>query len=255
MTAPTTRRKAPVVPPQHGAWGFLGLPLLLGAAAGGWSAWLIPFAVAWVSAHPAGWAVTGLLTARRPSRFRRAALLWIPVCVTAGAVVLSARPWLIWVLLGYLALFGVNLGFARARRERSMANDLVLIAECALLVPVVAGVAAGSQPWAAMTAAPVLAAAALTAVALIGSTLHVKSLIRERANPAYTAAARAFSLAAVVATLALAIAAGWWWPVAAFVLLAARAAWWHDPSWRPSRIGMVELAGLVSVATAGFLTF
>ncbi|UKD57361.1 hypothetical protein L3Q65_11745 [Amycolatopsis sp. FU40] len=106
-----------------------------------------------------------------------------------------------------------------------------------------------------MTAAPVLAAAALAAVALVGSTLQVKSLIRERANPAYTVAARAFSLAAAFVAAGLAVAAGWWWPAVAFVLLSARSLWRHDPSRRPSRIGLVELAGLVSVAAAGFLTF
>ncbi|WIV53231.1 YwiC-like family protein [Amycolatopsis nalaikhensis] len=248
-----TRRRAPVVPPQHGAWGFLALPLLLGIAAAGWSSWLVPLAVAWVAAYPCSWALTGLLTARRPGRFRTAALVWTPVTVLAGAPVLVTHLWLFWVLLGFLGLFGVNLWQARLRRERSLANDLVLIAECVLLVPVVAGVVAGGvAPWAAMTAAPVLAAAVVTALALVGSTLHVKSLIRERANPAYTHAARVFALAALVVAV---VVPALRWLVVPFALLAARAVWWHDPSWRPSRIGVVELAGLVSVAATGFLAF
>jgi hypothetical protein len=96
----------------------------------------------------------------------------------------------------------------------------------------------------------VLAAAVITALTLVGSTLHVKSLIRERANPAYTHASRIFALAAPIAVY---LVPGQWWPVVPFVLLAARALWWHDPSWRPARIGSVELAGLVSVAVTGFL--
>ena len=245
-------RRDPVVPPQHGAWGFLGLPLLLGVAASGWSPWLPLLAVAWVAAYPTSWAILGLLTARRRERFRRAALIWTPVCVVAGVPLLVTHPWLGWVLLAYLALFAVNLLQARRRRERSMSNDLVLIAECVLLVPVVAGVVDGVDD--ALTV-DVLLAMLATALTLVGSTLHVKSLIRERSNPAYTTASRVVAVASPVAMAAACAAAGTsWWLAVPFVLLAARAIWWHDPTWRPVRIGLVELAGFVLVAAAGFLT-
>lgn len=245
-------RRDPVVPPQHGAWGFLGLPLLLGVAAAGWSPWLPLLAVAWVAAYPCSWAVTGLLTARRRTRFRRAALLWTPVCVAAGLPLLVTHPWLLWVLLAYLALFAVNLLEARRRRERSIANDLVLIAECVLLVPVVAGVVDGVGD--AVTV-DVLLAMLATGLTLLGSTLHVKSLIRERTNPAYTTASRVVAVASPVVVVVACAAAGTAWLLAVpFVLLAARAVWWHDPTWRPVRIGLVELAGFALVAAAGFLT-
>ena len=246
-------RRDPVVPPQHGAWGFLALPLLLGVAAAGWSPWVLALTVAWVAAYPASWAVTGLLTARgRRDRFRRAVLLWSPVCLVAGLPLLVTHAWLGWVLLGYLALFAVNLLEARRRRERSMTNDLVLVAECVLLVPVVAGVVDGVDD--ALTT-DVLLAMLATGLTLVGSTLHVKSLIRERGNPAYTTASRAFAVASPVVVAAACAAAGTsWWLAAPFVLLAARAIWWHDPGWRPARIGLVELAGFILVAAAGFLT-
>lgn len=245
-------RRDPVVPPQHGAWGFLGLPLLLGIAAAGWSPWLPVLAVAWVAAYPASWATTGLLTARRRRRFRRAALVWTPVCVVAGIPLLATHRWLSWVLLAYLVLFAVNLAEARRRRERSMANDLVLVVECVLLVPVVAGVVEG--PGEARTA-DVLLAMLVTALALVGSTLHVKSLIRERNDPAYTTASRVVAVASpALVAVACAASGTSWLLVLPFVLLAARAIWWHDPTWRPARIGMVELAGFVLVAAAGYLT-
>jgi hypothetical protein len=239
------------VPPQHGAWGFLALPLVLGIAAAGWSPWLLALAVAWVAAYPASWAVTGLLAARRRDRFRRAALIWSPACVVAGLPVLLAHPWLAWVLLAYLALFAVNLLEARLRRERSMTNDLVLVTECVLLVPVVAGVVDGTDD--AVTA-DVLLAMLATALTLVGSTLHVKSLIRERNNPAYTTAARVFAVASPVVVVAACAAAGTTsWLALPFVALAARAIWWHDPGWRPVRIGLVELAGFALVAATGLL--
>ena len=243
-------RRDPILPPQHGAWGFLGLPLLLGVAVSGWSPWLPPLAVAWVAAYPSSWALTGLLTARRRERFRKPALVWTPVCVVAGAPVLVTHLWLGWVLLAYLALFAVNLQQARGRRERSMTNDLVLVAECVLFVPVVAGVVDAAST----TTSDVLLAMLVTGLALVGSTLHVKSLIRERNNPAYTTASRVVAVASpVVVLVACVVADTSGWLAAPFVLLAARAIWWHDPGWRPVRIGLVELAGIILVAAAGFL--
>ncbi|MCB0894314.1 MAG: YwiC-like family protein [Nocardioidaceae bacterium] len=256
--APARSRRDPVVPPQHGAWGFLGLPLLTGVAAAGWSPWALLLAVAWVAAYPCSWAVTGLLTARRPERFRRAALVWAPPCVLAGVLLLVTHVWLVWVLLAYLVLFAVNLQQARRRRERSIENDLVLIAECTLLVPVLAGVVDGASglraPISAMTTTDVLLAMLVTALTLVGSTLHVKSLIRERNNPAYTTASRVVAVLTPFVLAAACLATGTSaWLAAPFVLLAARAVWWHDPTWRPARIGLVELAAFVLVAVAAFI--
>lgn len=261
MAAPVATkltRKAPIVPPQHGAWGFLGLPLVLGIAVGGWSADLLLLAVAWVAAYPASWAITGLLTAKRPQRFRRAAVVWAPIAALAGAPLVALHPWLGWVLLAFLLLFGVNLDLARAGRERSMTNDLVLIAECALLVPVLAGVVSGADgfrlPTGTMTAGPVLLAAAICALTLVSSTLHVKSLIRERRNPAYARASRALAVASAPLVAGLAVAAGEpWWLGLPFVALGVRSVFLHNPAWRPGRIGMIELAGFVLVASTALV--
>jgi len=251
-------KRPPLVPAQHGAWGFLGLPLVLGTAAAGWSPWLPLLGISWVAAYPASWALTGILTARRPERFHHAALLWVPVCTLAGTPVLVAHPWLVWVAMVYLALFGVNVQQARTHRERSLTNDLVLIAECALLVPVLAGIGAGAHglllPLRRMSAGPVLTAALACALTLIGSTLHVKSLIRERRNPAFSTAARGFAVAAPVLMAAgCAVAGASVWMAAPFLWLAARALWLHDPSRRPAQIGMLELGGFLAVAATALL--
>jgi hypothetical protein len=179
--------------------------------------------------------------------------VWLPVCAAAGLPLLIGRPWLGVVLAGYLLLFGVNLAQARRRRERSLTNDLVLIAECVLFVPVVAGVATDRTglvpPGAAMTTASVLVAALVCALTLIGSTLHVRSLIRERNNPAFTRVSRTFAVACPAVVLGACGAANRaWWVTIPFVLLAGRACWLHKPSWRPGRLGMVELLGFVVVA-------
>jgi hypothetical protein len=246
-----------VVPDQHGAWGFLLLPVVLGVAAGGWAAAVPVLVVAWVAAYPLTWALTGLLTAPRPERFRRALVVWSVVAVPAAVAAVVLRPWLVWVGAAYVLLFLVNLWFARRRRERDLANDLVLVAECTAMVPVVAGVAATggwSAPIGAMTETDVLVLALACALTLVGSTLHVKSLIRERRNPRFAVASRWYAVASLgVVTVTVALTTVGWPLVAPFVALAARAFLVRDPRLRPARIGLVELACLLLLAGCAFL--
>jgi len=250
-------RKDRVVPDQHGAWAFLLLPVVLGTVAGGWAAAVPVLVVAWVAAYPLTWALTGLLSAPRPGRFRRALAVWSVVAVPAAAAAVVLRPWLVWVGAAYVLLFLVNLWFARQRRERALANDLVLVAECTAMVPVVAGVAATggwSPPVDAMTATDVLVLALACALALVGSTLHVKSLIRERRNPRFALASRWYAVASVVVAAVAVVVTEVRWPlVVPFVALAARAYVVRDPRMRPSRIGLVELACLVVLAVCALL--
>lgn len=97
------------LPPQHGAWAFLGLPLVLGAIVAPMSWLLAVLAVAWAAVYPLSYAALGLVRARRPQRFRRPFAVWLALVSPAVVVLLVTRPWLIWVGLGYLLLFAVNL--------------------------------------------------------------------------------------------------------------------------------------------------
>jgi hypothetical protein len=91
---------------------------------------------------------------------------------------------------------------------------------------------------------------------LAGSTLHVKSLIRERRDPRYARASRAFAVSSLVVSVAL--AAKWglpegWALVVPFAALAVRA---FLVGRRPARamvIGLVELAMFALVTVAAWL--
>ena len=251
-------RRSPVVPNQHGAWAFLALPVALAATVSGWHPALVPLVVAWVAAYPLAWGLTGVLAAPRPERFRRAVAVWAPVAVPAAAVTVAWRPWLVWVGLLYLVGFAVSLRYARARDERALGNDLVLVAQCAAMVPVVVGVAAAggwAPPFEALDHRTWLLAG-VCAAALVGSTLHVKSLIRERRDPRYARASRAFAVVCVPASGVAAAAWGTpsgWFLVVPFAALAVRSFLVDDPTWRPARVGLVELALLVVLATCAAL--
>ncbi|WP_344773475.1 YwiC-like family protein [Nocardioides panacisoli] len=252
-----TRGRRQLLPHQHGAWAFLVLPLLLGLCVAGWSVLLVPLAFAWIASYPFSWAVAASVSMPRPERYRDAVVLWGVVSAAAGLVVLLQRPWLVWVLLVYGAAFAVNLDFARRRSERAIANDLLLVAECSLVVPVAAGVLAGGDgwepPWSAMSGSAVLVWTVVCVLTLVGSTLHVKSLIRERRDPRYTRASQAFAVASVPVAAALALVGGvpWWAVTVPLALLAGRALWLHDPTMRPGRLGMIELVCFVAVVAGG----
>ena len=252
------RRSDRVVPDQHGAWAFLALPVALAVTHTGWFVLLVPTLLAWVAAYPLSWAATGRLTARRPERFDRALVTWAPVALLTGTPVLVLTPWLVWVLFAYGGLWLVNLSFARRRRERSLLNDLVLVAECTLMVPVTLGIAAGDRDWSppvrTFDAGTVLLVV-MCAVALTGSVLHVKSLIRERNDPRFADVSSLFSAAGAVLVAVVAEATGGSaWAVLPFVVLAVRTWLARGRRWRPASIGMVELAGLALVVVGAALS-
>jgi len=67
------------LPPQHGAWAFLALPLALGAVLAPASPLLLVLTVAWVAAYPLSYAALGLARARRKQRFVRPLVVWLAV--------------------------------------------------------------------------------------------------------------------------------------------------------------------------------
>ena len=249
------------MPPQHGAWAFLGLPVIVALPLTSWTPLLVLLAGAWVTAYPASYFVLAIArdSASRhpdPGRYARPLAAWSVAVAVLGLPLLFAQPWLAWVLGGYLGAFMVNLAFARRRDERSLVNDIVLILECTAMVPVtwlVGFAATGSAP--ALDAVPTDVWIAMVAVALLlaGSTLHVKSLIRERNDPRYARASR------LVALLSLLVAVGlaWAWGLPAGAVLVLPFAWFlarsmllANPSMRPGRLGMIELVGFLLLAGA-----
>lgn len=251
------RRAARVyVPPQHGAWAFLGLPLVLGALLSGLHWLLIPLVIAWVAAYPLSYAALGLVRGRQPERFRAPLLVWSVIVVPAAALLVWARPWLLVIGVGYLMLFGINAVYARRRDERALGNDLVFVVECSAMVVVASAIDSPAAPWSTGVSREAWLLTLACALVLLGSTLHVKSLIRERADPRYAEASRAFALASVVGSLG--VAAAWGvpaglWLVVPFVGLAARAYAIPGRSLRPGVIGMVELAMFVLLGVCAAL--
>jgi hypothetical protein len=254
------RLKSAYIPPQHGAWAFLGLPLVLGGLASPWTPLLLFLGIAWIAAYPLSYAALGLVRAKRPQRFRRPFLLWLAIVTPAVAVLVWWRPWLLWVGAAYSALFAVNVHYARRNDERALANDAVFVIECTAMVVVTWAVATGQKslrpPDLAEMPTEVWVLVGVCALVLLGSTLHVKSLIRERRDPRFARASRVFATLSVPMSILLATWWGWpqgAWLVAPFVFLGVRAFVVGRAPTRPGVIGMVELAGFLLVVVSVML--
>jgi len=248
------------VPPQHGAWAFLALPVLLGALVTPWTPLILLLALAWIAVYPMSYAAFGLVRAKRSRRFRRPLLVWSLVAAAPALVLVVARPWLVWVGAVYALFFLVNLRYARRNDERALTNDMVFVFECAAMVLVTWAVGVGGRTFVPPLPAAIPVEAwvltAIAALAMTGSTLHVKSLIRERRDPRFARASQVFAVLAVVAVAALGVVwglpAGWWLAVP-FVALAVRAFAVGRRPMKPMAIGMVELAGFVLVYAGAVL--
>lgn len=233
----------------------MGLPILLGIWVAPWTPLLFVAAIGWIVAFPASYFTLAVLRYPKPERFRRPLAIWAGAGIPLALILLVTRPWLVWLGVAYLLAFAINVAFARRRDERAMTNNAIFIIECAAIIPAMWGIGAipSGLSLAEFAAAPasVWVSTAACAMALVGSTLHVKSLIRERNDVRFRVASQVWAVLCVAASLALAAAAGL--PaglllVTPFAYLAIRSFAVVGRKLTPGRIGVIELVGFLLLA-------
>lgn len=249
------------IPPQHGAWAFLIVPLVVGFTLAPITSAGVAFALAWILAYPVGYfggrgllvrIRRGSLTRLARREFRRG-VPWAIALALVGVPLLVARPWL--ALAGFVvaAVWSASLVITLRRSERDLGNDLVLVVLAVLAVPLVWLVSApGATPaggfWPDSVAIPgeLWLATAATGTFLFGSVLHVKSLLREAGNVRFRRLSVGYH---VVALVVFAVASLWW--LVGFGPALIRSVLLR-PGLRPAMIGAVEtvVAILFVVAAA-----
>ncbi|MDD2858202.1 MAG: YwiC-like family protein [Candidatus Nanopelagicales bacterium] len=243
------------VPPQHGAWAFLVVPLMLAAIAGARGTAAMVFAATWVIAYPAtyfgGRALIYRLRngagSRKAAAAARSTLVW-GAGLAVGSIALTLhQPWIAIPGAVVAAIWGCSMVLTLRGRERGITNDLVLVILASVAPVLMWQVASGAAspvatPWA------IRVAAMASLLLFIGSVVHVKSLIRESDD------ARWHWASVIVHLAALALAA-WmsWWLVIPFGLALLRTVVMR-PGLRPGAIGMVELVVCITlVITFAFI--
>lgn len=260
------------VPNQHGVWGMLLFPPLLGILLGGWS-WvdsvLLP---AWWGAYFAYWAWSQWLRTRSP---RRRALLLPPLGVytawTAawGLVALVLAPYLVQWAVPLVPLAAVAGWEVRQGRERSLASGLSTTAIASLFTTITfqlgvggAGGFLGTGPTAQSVGWPhAWVATALMAAYFCGTVPYVKTMIRERFNMVLLVATTAAHVLVAGASFWLASNGEVSWTVAVvWVALVVRTVvmplrQWHlarvtHRPMRPKVVGLTELVFCVLVTVS-----
>jgi len=237
---------------------MLIVPALVGAGRAGFA----PVHAALAATLLAGWLwfnAAGLAArAVRRSRYAAPLLVYGAAAAACGAVALWLRPSLLAWLVLFVPLAAVSLLHSWRRADRALSNDAATIAAACLFAAVMYDAArpgAARAEWEAMGWVVV----ALFAY-FFGTALYVKTVIRERANPAYHrlsvgyhAAWAAFwagsGLAGVPAGAGTRVALS-----AFFAVLTARAALMAGRRVRPLYVGLGEIVASVAV-TAIALTW
>jgi len=246
-TPPAVPWRAIALPVEHGGWGFLAEPVILGlvlapSAAGACLA--VAALAAFLARHPLRLL---LLDRRRGARYPRTALAervaagyaLLALGHLAGALALASAPF--WPPLGAAAPLGlVALAFdARGRSREALpeAAGAVALGAAATAIALAGGASAG----------PAWSAWALLALRAVTSVLYVRARIRlDRGLAAGPRAVHVGHAAALAGAVGLAAAGGapWLAPLV-FLVLLARSGWGLSSARRPVRpqaLGFQELA-------------
>jgi hypothetical protein len=231
------RRRGPGwVPNQHGAWGMLASPFLVGVVVAS-PRWVhLPLLLLWFLGYFAFFAAGLWLKSGRRSRYLPPVRAYTIATVPLALAVVLLRPDLVlWAPL-FLPLLGPGLWLAARRRDRSLPSGLATIL-AACLMTMVAFDAGGGTDWSrAWTATAVLA------TYFVGTLLYVKTMIRERGSRSYYRLSVGFHAVATVAMLGVS-----WWLAAVFAALTLRAALLPGRGLSPRQVGLGEIVANVAV--------
>lgn len=255
------KARAAWIPKQHGAWAMLTVPLLVGAIRSGWSLAHVPLTVCWIVGY-LGFAAAGLwLRSGRKEVYLTPVLVYAGVSLVAGLALLALRPELAWWAPVFAPFAAVSLWYSSRRRDRALGNDVVTILAASLMTLVAASAGrlgeTGNALGAAVSDAPLVGSTLALALYFVGTSLYVKTLIRERGSRAYRWASIGYHAAATVlwAVVPSLLPAELRPPqltqgllVAFFAVTTARAAVLAGRRIRPMKVGLGEIALSVALA-------
>jgi hypothetical protein len=245
-SAAPLRLRSIALPVEHGGWGLLGEPLIVGLVlAPSWSGVGVSLfaAFAFLARHPLKLAIADRQAGRRTSRTlaaERFVLLYGSLSAIGVALAHTTFSLWWWPLAAAAPLALLQLGYDARHHGR-------------LLLPELAGALAISSVAAAVlragggTNVTSIVVWTLLATKAVGAILYVRARLRCDRGVAFARTGVLSTHAAFVTLTALLAARGVapWLPAAAAVVLLARAAYGLSPLHRrvpPQRVGLMEMA-------------
>lgn len=166
-----------VIPREHGAWGMLFAPLLIGMLVAGLNLNHVPLVLGMLAAYLASNPlIQWIKSQKRNSHMLNWALGYGAAAALLGIPLLFQYPRLIGLFLAAGLVLLVNIQFTVRKKERHLLNDLAAMAGLSLGAVAAYYIGRGSingTSWYLWIAC---------ILQFFGSALHVKTLIREKGN-------------------------------------------------------------------------
>jgi hypothetical protein len=224
-----------LLPKQHGAWAMLLIPFWLGAAATGIVWQHIPFFFGWMLLYLATYPMLLLFKKKRISFYCKWALTYIGPALLLFIVPLSAAPGILCFGAAMIPFFCINAYYSSKNNERAILNDI-----SAIIVFSLAGLASSYLSVASIKPEGVYVFL-ISLLFFSGSTLYVKSMIREKKNARFKLISWSYHISIPL----LWIAVGHWIIMLAFLPSLFRALYFYGKSLGIMKLGIYEIVNAV----------
>lgn len=224
---------------QHGAIVMALLPFIYGMLLNQ-PIWLhLPLLLAWFSLYLMTYPFLALFKGRNLTLYRKWTLIYAVSTLIFSLPALFYNPTLLYFVLAIIPFSLVNIYYTKNKNERALCNDLAAIVIFAL-----AGMAAYYFPN-RLFDYQIWLVAILPSLFFIGTTLYVKSVLRERKNPIYYRTSVLFHLCCVVVSFVLFSFIPYadpLWLSASYLPALLRAIWLSRCKLSVKQVGLIEFA-------------
>lgn len=220
-----------LIPKQHGAWAMLIIPFWLGVIASGFIWQHIPFFLGWLFLYLATYPLLLLFKRKKISFYTKWAIIYFIPAILLLLIPLLTRPSLIYFGLVMLPLFMINAYYSIKKNDRALLNDI-----SAILSFSIAGLASGYLTIGTLNSATILIFIA-SILFFIGTTFHVKTIIRERKNITYKYISWTYHTVIPILWMVF----GYWVIALAFLPSLARALYFYGKPLKMMQSGIIEI--------------
>ncbi|MBY7142057.1 YwiC-like family protein [Virgibacillus sp. NKC19-3] len=219
------------LPKQHGAWAMLIIPFWLGVVASGFLWQHIPFFFGWMLLYLATYPTLLLFKKKKIPYYTKWALIYFIPALILLLIPLWIRPSIIYFGLAMIPLFVMNAYYSSKKNDRALLNDISAIFSFSIV-----GLASGYLATGEINSATLIIFIA-SVLFFIGTTFHVKTIIRERKNIMYKRISWTYHILVPVLWAAL----GYWVISLAFLPALIRALYYYGKPLKMKKSGIIEV--------------
>ncbi|WP_102347364.1 YwiC-like family protein [Bacillus sp. Marseille-P3661] len=220
-----------LLPKQHGAWAMLILPFVLGMVIGGPS-WLhISLFIGWLMLYLATYPFIMLFKGKQKKLHLKWTGIYGGIAIASLIIPVIYVPQLIYFGLAMAPFFLINIYYAKRNQERALLNDFSAIAAFGI------GGVASYYVGQGIISEHAILIWVCSLLFFMGSAFFVKTLIREKKNPAFRWISWGFHLSVII------IVSVFGYPLLALAYIPSmiRAIWCVGKALTPKEIGILEI--------------